>query len=45
VASISKINNGSTPLSRDTATNDGNTASENALTSPATQPNRGATIR
>ena len=44
-ASISRIISGSTPLSRDTATNDGNTASENALTNPATEPNRGATIR
>jgi hypothetical protein len=44
-ANINKINNGSTPLSRDTATNDGNTANANAPTNPATTPNRGATIR
>src|ERR1039457_3266160 len=44
-ASINRISSGSTPLSRDTATNDGNTASENAPTNPATVQNRGATIR
>ena len=32
-ASINRISSGSTPLSRETATNDGNTASANALTS------------
>jgi hypothetical protein len=45
VATINKINNGSTPLSRDTATNDGNTANTNAATNPATTPNRGTTTR
>ena len=44
-ASINRISSGSTAFSRDTATNDGKTASENALSSPAIVPNRGATIR
>src|ERR1700690_4177488 len=44
-ASANRISSESTPFSRDTATNDGNTASANAPTSPAVTPNRGATIR
>src|ERR1019366_5074754 len=44
-ANINKINNGSTPLSRDTATNDGNTPTPTPPPTPATTPNRGATIR
>ncbi len=42
---MSRMSTASGPLSRETATKDGNTARASALATPAGRPQRGATIR
>ena len=42
---ISRIRSASRPLSRETATNEGNTASASALMTPAAGPNLGVTTQ